>query len=51
MVKKAKITIILVKESEERSNEELEKEIFSALSELPVKIPWMKKVENVKVSG
>jgi hypothetical protein len=51
VVKKAKITIILVKESEERSNEELEKEIFSALSELPVKIPWMKKVENVKVSG
>jgi len=51
VVKKAKITIILVKESEERSNEELEKEIFNALSELPVKIPWMKKVENVKVSG
>jgi hypothetical protein len=51
VVKKAKITIILVKESEERSNEELEKEIFSALSELPVKIPWMKKVESVRVSG
>ncbi|MGQ9624293.1 MAG: hypothetical protein ACUVT9_02865 [Candidatus Bathycorpusculaceae bacterium] len=51
MVKKAKITIILVKESEEKSNQELEKEIFNALLELPVKIPWMKKVENVEVSS
>ncbi|MEM3726088.1 MAG: hypothetical protein QXK98_04400 [Candidatus Bathyarchaeia archaeon] len=51
MVKKAKITIILVEESEEKSNQELEEEIFNALSELPIKIPWMKKVEKVKVSS
>jgi hypothetical protein len=51
LIKRAKITIILVDESEEKSNQELEKEIFSALSELPTKIPWMKKVEKVKVSG
>ncbi|MGB9671511.1 MAG: hypothetical protein ACPLZY_00010 [Candidatus Norongarragalinales archaeon] len=51
MVKRAKITIILVEESEEKPNQELEEEIFNALSELPVKIPWMKKVESVRVSG
>jgi predicted site-specific integrase-resolvase len=51
VVKRAEITIILVEESEEKSNEELVKEIFNALSELPIKIPWMKKVEKVRVSG
>ena len=50
MDKKAIINISLVKESEERPNEELEKEIYEALSEMPIKIPWMKKAEQVKVT-
>jgi len=50
MNKKATIIISLVKESEEKSNEELEKEILTALSEMPIQIPWIKKVEHVKVS-
>ena len=50
MGKKAIIAISLVKESEEKTNEELEKEIYNALSEIPTKIPWMKKVESVKVT-
>jgi len=48
-MKKATITISLVKESKEKTNQELEKEIYKALSEMPIKIPWMKKVEKVKV--
>jgi len=51
MNKKATIIISLVRESDEKSNEELEKEICAALSELPIKIPWMKKVEKVTVTG
>lgn len=50
MNKKATIVISLVEESEEKSNQELEKEIYEALSEMPIKIPWMKKVEKVKVT-
>jgi len=47
--KKAIITILLVEESEEKSNEELEKEIFeSLLKSLPM-IPWFARVEKVKV--
>jgi hypothetical protein len=50
MVKKeAVIVISLVKESTEKTNEEIEAEIFKELSELPLKIPWMKKVEKVTV--
>jgi len=49
MAKKAIIVISLVKESESKSNSELEKEIFRALSTLPPKIPWMKNVEKVTV--
>jgi hypothetical protein len=47
--KKAVITILLVEESREKSNEELEKEIFeSFLKSLPM-IPWFAQVEKVKV--
>ena len=50
MNKKATTIISLVKESKEKTNQELEKEIYKALSEMPIKIPWMKKVEKVKVT-
>jgi len=49
MVKKAVITLVLVEESRESSNEELKKEIFDALSEAPAKIPWMQDVEQVEI--
>ena len=49
MSKKAVIVISLVKESAEKSNEEIEKEIFEELSKRPPVIPWMKKVEKVTV--
>jgi hypothetical protein len=47
--KKAVIVISLVEESTEKTNEAIEGEIFKELSELPLKIPWMKKVEKVTV--
>lgn len=50
MVKKAVIVISLVKESIEKTNEEIEKEIFQELSRRPAEIPWMKKVERVTVT-
>ena len=50
MNKKATIVISLVEESKEKTNQELEKEIYTILSEMPIKIPWMKKVEKVKVT-
>ena len=50
MNKKAIIVISLVEESKEKTNQELEKEIYTALSEMLIKIPWMKKVEKVKVT-
>lgn len=50
MVKKATIVISLVKESAEKANNDIEKEIFKELSTLPTRIPWMKKVEKVKVT-
>lgn len=49
--KKAFITILLVKESIEKSNEEIEKEIFEELSKNLPKIPWFKSVEKVTVTG
>ena len=45
--KKAVITILLVKESEEKSNKEVEDEILKELDSL--RIPWMDKVEKVTV--
>jgi len=47
--KKAFITIRLVKESEEKSNEEIEKEIFESLSKGLPRIPWLAEVEKVTV--
>jgi hypothetical protein len=49
--KKAFITILLVKESIKKSNEEIEKEIFEELSKGLPKIPWFKSVEKVTVTG
>jgi len=49
MAKKVIIEISLVEESVEKTNEEIEKEIFNELSaSIPV-IPWCKKVEKVIV--
>lgn len=48
--KKAVITILLVEESQEKSNEELEKEIFKTLSKSLPMIPWFARVEKVKVT-
>jgi len=48
-VKKAVIVIVLVDESEQKSNEELEREIFEELLRAPAAIPWMKYVEKVEV--
>jgi hypothetical protein len=50
MSKKATIVISLVEESVERSSEEIEKEIFQELSKGTARIPWCKKIENVKVT-
>ncbi|MEM3760245.1 MAG: hypothetical protein QXZ02_03930 [Candidatus Bathyarchaeia archaeon] len=47
--KKALITILLVKESEEKSNKELEKEIFESLRKSLPMIPWFASVEKVKI--
>jgi hypothetical protein len=50
MRKKALIVISLVKESTEKSNTEIEKEILEELSKVPPAIPWLKKVEKVTVA-
>ena len=49
MVKKAVIVIVLVDESKERSNKELEREILEELVREPTVIPWMKDVEKWKL--
>ena len=49
--KKAIIVVDLVEESMEVQNEQIKKEIFEELSEGLPKIPWMKKVEGVKVES
>lgn len=50
MVKKAIIVISLVKESLEKANEEIEKEISRELSQGLPKIPWFKEIEKVTVT-
>ena len=50
MTKKAIITITLVEESREKSDEELKKEIFYELTKAPGKIPWMKAVKKVEIT-
>jgi len=47
--KKAVITIQLVEESTDKSNEALEKEIFESLSKGLPRIPWLAKVKKVRV--
>lgn len=47
--KKAFITILLVEEGKEKSNKEIEKEIFKSLSNDLPRIPWLAKVEKVTV--
>jgi hypothetical protein len=49
LAKKAIIVVALVKESEEKRNVELEREILEELSKAPHVIPWMKKVLKVEV--
>ena len=49
LTKKAIIVIKLVEESKSKSNRELEREIYSELSKLPQKIPWMESIEKVIV--
>ena len=48
-LKKAIITINLVKESGEVANEAIEREILEDLSKGQPKIPWLQKVEGVTV--
>jgi hypothetical protein len=50
LAKKAIIIVALVEESEEKENEELEREILAELSKVPHVIPWMKKVLKVEVA-
>jgi len=47
--KKAIIVISLVKESEEKPNKEIEREIFQATSEGTPTIPWLERVDKVTV--
>lgn len=47
--KTAFITILLVEEAEEKSNKEIEEEIFESLSKALPRIPWLAKVEKVTV--
>jgi len=49
--KKATVTFSLVRESEEKTNEELEKEIFGELSKITSKIPWCDEIKKVTVTG
>ena len=51
MVKKAVIVISLVEESTEVANEEIERDIVNELSREPTKIPWLKEVQKVTVTG
>jgi hypothetical protein len=47
--KKAVITIQLVEESADKSNEALEKEIFESLLKGLPRIPWLAEVKKVRV--
>ncbi|MBX5328613.1 MAG: hypothetical protein QHH18_07460 [Candidatus Bathyarchaeota archaeon] len=50
MTKKATIIITLIEESKQKTNQQLEKEIYTALTEGIPKIPWMKEIEKVRVT-
>lgn len=49
MVKKVIIEFSLVEESARRVNQEIVDEVFDALSEGRIIIPWCKKIEKVAV--
>jgi len=51
MVKKAVIEVLLVDESAERMNEEIEKDIFEELLKNLHVIPWVAKIKKVTVKG
>jgi len=51
MAKKAVIEVSLVRESDERVNKEIEREIFEELSENLQAIPWAAKTEKVTVTS
>ncbi|MGQ9459818.1 MAG: hypothetical protein ACUVRA_01115 [Candidatus Bathyarchaeaceae archaeon] len=51
MTKKAVIVISLVKESAEKTDEEIEKDILAELLEDLPKIPWFKNAEKVTVTN
>jgi len=50
MNRKAIIVIQLVDESQEKTKQQIEKEITAELTTEPSKIPWLKKVEKVTVT-
>lgn len=49
MAKTAIIKLSLIEESNEVSNEQIEKEILSHLRDYPFKMPWQKEAITVKV--
>lgn len=49
MVKKAMIEVLLVEESDEKTNREIEKEILEELTENMHTIPWAAKIEKTTV--
>ncbi len=50
MVKKAIIEIVLVDESSEKTNKEIEREISAELSENLHTIPWAAKMEKMTIA-
>jgi len=50
MVKKAIIEVVLVEESSEKTNREIEREISAELSENMHNIPWAAKMEKTTVT-
>jgi len=51
VIKKAMIEVLLVEESTERTNKEIEKEICDELSENLHLIPWATKIEKMTVTS
>ena len=51
MVKKAVIKILLVNESAEKTNKDIEREIFEEVSENLQMIPWAARTEKVTVTS
>lgn len=51
IIRKAVIEVLLVEESVERMNKEIEKEIFEELSKNMHVIPWAAKIKKVTVTN